>query len=164
MAVRELVSMGRIEEKYVVMNLPSSGEMDRDLKALADVWVMVEEKGLATVHFLGWNPYREHPLTPKKQTLRWTDLTDENLTELYQYLTEKKEAHLRGENEESQLIQPDEHQQQVKEVEEKAEKQTRNELIHELYETTDLTQQEIAESVGLSRSRVADILRDRAEA
>jgi DNA-binding transcriptional regulator YiaG len=164
MAVRELVSMGRIEEKYVVMNLPSSGEMDRDLKALADVWVMVEEKGLATVHFLGWNPYREHPLTPKKQTLRWTDLTDENLTELYQYLTEKKEAHLRGENEESQLIQPDEHQQQVKEVEEKAEKQTRNELIHELYETTDLTQQEIADSVGLSRSRVADILRDRAEA
>lgn len=163
MAIRELVSMGRIEEKYVVMNLPSTGEMDRDLKALADVWVMVEKKGLATVHFLGWNPYKEHPLTPKKQTLRWTDLSDPDLEELYDHLTEQKQAHLRGETEDSQFIDPDDHQQEVAQVQERAKKETRNDLIQRLYETTDMTQEEIAETVDLSRSRVADILREKPE-
>ena len=160
MAIRELVSMGRIEEKYVVMNLPSTSEMDRDLKALADVWVMVEKKGLATVHFLGWNPYQEHPLTPKKQTLQWTDITDPHLRRLYRELTEEKRAHLRGETEESKLVDQAEHQESLERAEERAEKETRDDLIQNLYETTSLTQAEIADTVDLSRSRVADICRE----
>jgi len=72
MAMRQLVSMGRIEEKYLVMNLPAAGELDRDLQALCD----------------------------------WS---------------------------------------------------TRDRIIRQLREETDLTQREIAAAVGLSRSRVASI-------
>lgn len=157
-AIRELVSMGRIEEKYVIMNLPSTGEMDRDLKTLASTWLMVEKKGQAIVHFLGYNPYREHPLTPKKQIINWTDITDPNLREVYDYLTEEKQKHLRGESSESTFVDGDEHQEQLQKVREKTETQVRNELLTELYDDLDVTQRELAESVGLSRSRLADIV------
>lgn len=157
-ALRELVSMGRVEEKYVIMNLPSTGEMDRDLKTLASVWIMVEERGQAVTHFLGYNPYKEHPLTPKKQVLNWTDITDPELQEVYNYLTEEKEKHLRGESSESTFVDQDEHQQQIQKVREETENQVRNELLSEVYHDLDVTQRELANSVGLSRSRLADIV------
>ena len=159
-AIRELVSMGRIEEKYVIMNLPSTGEMDRDLKTLASTWLMVEKKGQAIVHFLGYNPYKGHPLTPKKQIINWTDITDPNLREVYDYLTEEKQKHLRGESSESTFVDGDEHQEQLQKVREETETQVRNDLLTELYRGLDVTQKELAESVGLSRSRLADIVSD----
>lgn len=157
-AIRELVSVGRIMEKTVLMNLPNQGEMDRDLKALADVWIMVEKKGLATVHFLGWNPYKGHPLTPKKQIIRWSDISDPKLKELYDYLTDIKERHLTGELNEERLVKGKDHHSAIENAREEASIETRNELIKELYQNTELTQQDVANSVGLSRSRVADIL------
>jgi hypothetical protein len=157
-AIRELVSMGRIEEKYVIMNLPSTGEMDRDLKTLASAWLMVEERGQAIVHFLGYNPYKEHPLTPKKQILNWTDITDPDLREVYDYLTEEKEKHLRGESSESTFVDQAEHQEKIKQIKEQTRTQTRNEILTELYHDLDVTQRKLANSVGLSRSRLADIV------
>lgn len=159
-AIRELISMGRIEEKYVIMNLPSTGEMDRDLKTLASVWLMVESRGQAIVHFLGYNPYKEHPLTPKKQILNWTDITDPELREVYNYLTEEKEKHLRGESSESTFVDRDEHQEKMEKIKKETEGQVRNQVLREVYENVDVTQRELAESVGLSRSRLADIVSD----
>ena len=44
---------------------------------------------------------------------------------------------------------------------EEAERQKRNQLLRKIYtENDDMTQQKLADSVGLSRSRVADILSD----
>lgn len=159
-AIRELVSMGRIQEKYVIMNLPSTGEMDRDLKTLASVWLMVESRGQAVVHFLGYNPYKEHPLTPKKQLLNWTDITDPELREVYDYLTGEKEKHLRGESSESTFVDRDEHQDQIEKIKKQTESQVRNQVLREVYSDVDVTQKDLANSVGLSRSRLADIVSD----
>jgi hypothetical protein len=38
MMMRQLVSMGRVREKYLILNLPAASELDRDLKALCDFW------------------------------------------------------------------------------------------------------------------------------
>lgn len=158
-AIRELTSMGRIEQKYVFLNCPNMGEIDRDLKALVDVWIMVEEKGRAIVHFVGYNPYKEHALTPKVQELRWTDLTDDRLRAVYDELTAEKRAHLRGDGDTgTQMIDTDDHEQEVQQAVQRAEKETRDEYIRRLAETTDLSQEDIGDVVGLSRSRVADIL------
>jgi hypothetical protein len=155
-AIRDLVSQARVREKYVVMNLPNSGSMDRDLKTLASLWVMVEERGRATVHFLGYEPYGEHPLTPKKQTLNWTEINDPDLKDIYEYLADQKNQRLEGED-----IGEVVSESELEQIKERAATEERNQLLQEFYESDciDCTQHDLADTVGLSRSRVADILR-----
>jgi hypothetical protein len=161
-AMRELVSMGRIREKYLVLNLPASSELDRDLKALCDFWFMVQNKGTALGHHLNWNPYSEEPRTPKTETWEWSDIPEEaNLRRVYDYLTDEKLAHLRGERDESsQRIPADDVNQMVEKAKDQAATSTRNDLLCDLYDQLDVTQKELAQAVGLSRSRVADVLSD----
>ena len=159
-AMRELVSMGRIQEKYLVLNLPASSELDRDLKALCDFWFMVQNKGRALGHHLRWNPYSEQPRTPKTETWEWSDIPESSeLRDVYDYLTSEKLAHLRGERDESsQRITATEAKNMVEEAREEARTETRNELLNEVYDSLDVTQGELGDAVGLSRSRVADLL------
>lgn len=159
-AMRELVSMGRIREKYLVLNLPASSELDRDLKALCDFWFMIQSKGRALGHHLKWNPYSEEPRTPKTETWEWSDIEEgTQLRDVYDYLTDEKLAHLRGERDESsQRIPAQEVNQLVEEAKEEATTETRNDLLRSFYADLDVTQGDLAEAVGLSRSRVADIV------
>lgn len=159
-AMRELVSMGRIREKYLVLNLPASSELDRDLKALCDFWYMVKYKGRAIGHHLNWNPYSEEPRTPQTEPLEWSDIPEgTELRDVYDYLTREKLAHLRGDRgESSQHIPASEVQDQLEEERDRAEIETRDQLVREFYSELDVTQREIAEAVDLSRSRVASIL------
>ena len=154
--------MGRIREKYLVLNLPASSELDRDLKALCDFWFMIQSKGTALGHFLRWNPYSEEPRTPKTETWEWSDIDkDDPVRDVYDYLTDEKLAHLRGERDESsQRISASEAQSMIEEARSEAETETRNELLRSFYSDLELTQEDLAEAVGLSRSRVADILTD----
>ena len=160
--MRELVSMGRIREKYLILNLPASSELDRDLKALCDFWFMITAKGRALGHHLRWNPYAEEPRTPKTEPWEWTDIAeDDPLRDIYDYLTEEKMAHLRGEREASnQRIPAQEVGDMIEEAREEASTETRNELLRTFYDRLDVTQAELADGVDLSRSRVADILTD----
>jgi hypothetical protein len=153
MAIRKLASMGREPlQKFVVINLPNSMELDRDLKALCTVWIMVTEKGHAAVHFLGMNKYRNKVLTPKKHGLGWTAIDDPQLKEVSEYLAERKREILKDGSE--GYVDPEELDQAV----DRAKTDTRNELLGSIYAETDVTQQDLANAVGLSRSRVADIL------
>jgi hypothetical protein len=159
-AMRELVSMGRIREKYLVLNLPASSELDRDLKALCDFWFMITAKGRAIGHHLRWNPYQEAPRTPKTETWEWSDIDpDDPVRDIYDHLTDEKMAHLRGERDgSSQRVPASDAREMVEQAKEEASTETRNELLREFYDQLDLTQSDLAEGVGLSRSRVADIL------
>jgi hypothetical protein len=158
-AVRELVSMGRVEQKYVLFNLPASSAIDRDLKKLCDVWIMVTELGEAVVHFLPYQPYAEKSLNPRVSKMAWTEITDPDLQSIYDDLTKRKREYLRGDETDSGLIEADQLHDQLESAQEEAEMETRNDLVESIYETSDITQAELAEAVGLSRSRIADILR-----
>jgi hypothetical protein len=161
-AMRELVSMGRIREKYLILNLPASSELDRDLKALCDFWFMITAKGRAIGHHLRWNPYSEEPRTPKTEAWEWSDIDPDNpIRDLYDYLTEEKIAHLRGDRDNSsQRIPASEVGEMIKKAKDEASTETRNELLRTFYDRLDLTQADLADGVDLSRSRVADILSD----
>lgn len=161
-AMRELVSMGRIREKYLVMNLPASSELDRDLKALCNFWFVVHSKGKALGHHLNWNEYAEEPRTPQTDYWHWDDIPDDHdLREVYDYLHEQKLAHLRGETEASnQRLSPKEVQQKIKIAKQEASTDTRDQLLQEVYTNTELSQRELGEAVGLSRSRIGQILRE----
>jgi hypothetical protein len=153
MAIRKLASMGREPlQKFVVINLPNSMELDRDLKALCTAWVMVTQKGHAAVHFLGMNKYRNKVLTPKKHGLKWSALSDPQLQEVSDYLAERKREIL--EDGDEGYVDPE----QVDQAVSQAKKETRNELLENIYTETSVTQSDLANAVGLSRSRVADLL------
>jgi hypothetical protein len=161
MAMRELISMGRIKEKYIVLNLPASSELDRDLKALCSWWMLVAEKGLAKSHPLNWNPYSEEPRTPRMDdSWTWDDIPqDHELRDVYEYLTKEKERHLAGEVESSsQRLSASEVDSMLEDAKSEVKTSTRNELLTTIYKQTTLTQKELAQSVGLSRSRLADIV------
>lgn len=162
-AFRQLVSMGRIEEKYVVANLPNSGQMDRDLKALADVWIIVTERGAAKCNILGYNPWGEHPTVAADHPYSWSDLPpDHQLRAVYEELTAEKRRRLRGQGGDEALLPESEVAERVDRARTETETEIRNQFIRELYAGSDMTQQDIADldSVGLSRSRVADICRN----
>jgi len=164
MMMRQLVSMGRVREKYLVMNLPASSELDRDLKALCDFWFLVNRKGKAQGHKLGFNPYRGKVLTPKTEVWKWRDIPEEHpLRDVYEHLNERKMAHLRGESGSgSQYVRQDSHLSSIAETQRETERETKRELLTEIYRNSDLTQRELAESIGISRSYLADIVTDSA--
>jgi predicted XRE-type DNA-binding protein len=159
-AIRDVISQGRIEEKYAVFSLPASGVLDTDLKSLFDVWILVQRRGKGMVHYCNYNPYGQHPLYSKKENIEWKDLdvipwkvedvveVHNRLSSVYEHLTEDKKRNLRGE----------EKNEEEEEVPEEVRKEARNKVIQELYENSDMTQREVANSVGLSRSHVANLL------
>lgn len=163
--VRELVSMGRIEEKYVVLNLPASAELDRDLKALCDLWVLVQRKGQALVHTLPYQPYHSKELTKKIQTIEWSDIRGTHeIRHVYRSLTEKKRAHLRGEGQES-FIPASEVDRIVDQKVAEAEREQRDELLRAFFHgSEDLTRKDVYDAVestvDLSYERVREIINE----
>ena len=151
-AIRDVISQGRILEKYIVFTAPASGVIDTDLKSLFDVWILVKRRGEALVHECDYNPYGQHPLFRKKESIGWSDLESERLKEVYDGLSEVKERRLDGDEE---AYEEAEHRSDLRE---QVETEVRNGLIRDIYGYDKMSQKEIAEAVGLSRSRVADIV------
>lgn len=161
-ALREIMSMGRVEEKYVVINTPIRGFIDTDLQKLADVWMTVARKGLVLVHHLEWEPYSENLLTKKKQWLYFDDIEKgTDLRDVYNYLTKEKRKHIAGEDGEK-FVPQEKHQKVVEKVKEKAQRTTRDELLQNLYKhpakPDGLTQQYLADCVGLTQAGVSSIM------
>lgn len=156
-SIRDLVSTGRIMEKYLVLNAPADHLVDTDLKSLVDVWILVERRGFAHVYRMDWNPHEGHPLTHKMGTVTWEPIPQSHdLYNIYEVLAEEKESHLLGEAEDS-YIEREEAEKMVK----KARKETRTEIRDELIRSMSehgLTQSDIGSVVELSQARVSEIL------
>jgi hypothetical protein len=161
-ALRKIVGMGRVEQKYLVLTAPGVNQVDRDIRNMCDVWVFVRSLGEAQMFRVNYNPFGDHEVTSDWGTLRWSGDLPGVLGDTYDDLTARKKRRLRGDGDDGEGYVPaSEVAESVEEARESAERQTRDELLREIYQSNDdMTQQELAESVGLSRSRVADILSD----
>lgn len=156
-AIRELVSMGRIMEKYLVLNAPADHLVDKDLKSLVDVWVLVERRGFANVYRMDWSPHQGHELTHKMGTLEWDPIPkDTHLYDIYEYISEEKDKRLRGEEGDG-YIERDEAKSMVEKAKKNKEKQTRDELIEKMV-NHGISQTNTAEIVGISQSAVSQIV------
>jgi len=161
-AVRRIVGMGRVEQKYLFLTAPGVHQVDSDIRAMCDVWVFVRELGEAQMFRVRYNPFGNHELTDDWGTLNWSGDLPGQLGRVYNELTEEKRRRLRGKGENGEgYLEVDEAEERAEEAAQRAERQTRDELLREVYENSDdMTQAELADAVGLSRSRVADILSD----
>lgn len=161
-AIRELVSMGRVMEKYLVLNAPGDHLIDNDLKSLVDVWVLVERRGFANVYRMDWSPHHGHELTRHMGTLEW-DAIDygTDLHSVYQAISKEKDARLRGDDDHGDsYVRRKEAEEMVEKAKEEVRMETRNDIIESMVESG-LTQTKTADIVGLSPSAVSKIMTQR---
>lgn len=164
-ALREILSMGRVEEKYVIINTPLKEFIDKDLQKLADVWISMTKKGEGLVHFYDWQPYAGKLLTPQKQWITFEDIpTDHELREVYHYLTRDKRSKIRGDDGEG-FIPVSEHQEKLKKAKQETRKDTRDELIREIMrhpeiQETDVSQRMVGEAIDVSQTTISNILQE----
>lgn len=162
-ALREVMSMARVEEKYVIINAPTRWFIDKDLQKLADVWISMVRKGLAIVHELKWEPYSQQLLTPQKQWIEFEDVpTNTELRDVYNRLTREKRDAIDGDGGGTEYISVEEHEEQVEKKLEKARRQARNEAIQSIYnhpeaQAKGITQKIIGEAVDLTPQQISNI-------
>lgn len=148
-----LWAMMRYREVYSLTTLPSASMLDKRLKELADLYIVVVERGVAVVYQTKVDDTEGENYLRRLHRLRWQPLDDDPD---YQALTEKKVERMKnyGENyaygDDEEDIDPDQ-------VRREAEKEKRDELIHSM-DAHGYLQKEIAEVVDLDRSTVSRIL------
>ncbi len=159
-ALRQIVGMGRVEQKYLLLTAPGVHQLDKDIRNMCDVWVFVRQLGTAQMYRIRYNPFDNHELTDDWGTLTWDGYLPPDLKAAYDGLTAEKRRRLRGQGEDGEgYVDAEAADERAAEAAEAAERQTRDELLRQIYSNTDdMTQQKLADAVGLSRSRVADVL------
>jgi len=159
-ALRKIVGMGRVEQKYLVLTAPGANQIDKDIRNMCDVWIFVTRVGRGQMFRVRYNPFGDHELTDDWGTLRWNPELDDDLQAVYDDLTAEKKRRLRGEDGDGVgYVEASEVEESAERAAEEAERQTRDEVLREIYRNSDdMTQQKLADAVGLSRSRIADIV------
>lgn len=162
-ALRAIIGMGRVEQKYLFLTAPGVHMVDKDIRSMCDLWILTRELGEAQMFRVKWNPFAGHEQTHDWGTLTWPGDLPGGLEDTYDYLTREKRRRLRGEDDDGKgYVDAAEAAQNAQQAAEDARQEKRDELLQEMYENAeDMTQQELADAVGLSRSRVADILSDK---
>lgn len=161
-ALREIMSMGRVQEKYVVVNVPIKKFVDKDILKLCDVWISMTRRGRGLVHHLKWEPYSEELLNERKQWIEFDDIErGTQLREVYNKLSREKNKRIDGE-EGRKFVPKEEHEQQLQQERKQARKDQRDEDIQGIYghPDTDVTQQVVADAVGVSQKTVSNVTRE----
>lgn len=164
-ALREILSMGRMKQKYLVVNAPLRGFIDSDIQKLADVWIGIWRKGLGLVHFYDYETYSGNNLTPKTQWLPFDDIeTNTRLKDIYHRVDREKKKRIDGEGGSGYIATP-EHEDILRKEREQARREQRNEVIrailtNESVQDKGITQAEVADAVGLSQPQIGNILRE----
>jgi hypothetical protein len=159
-ALRKIVGLARVEQKYCLYTSPGVNQIDRDIRNMCDVWIFVRELGEAQMFRVQYNPFENHELTHNWGTLKWGPELPGQLQHTYNELTAEKRRRLRGEGDDGEgYVEASKVEEQVEEKVKDTRRQTRDDMINNIYNnSSDITQAELADAVGLSRSRVADIL------
>lgn len=177
-ALRQILSIGRVKEKYFIVNLPDLDMLDPEVRKLLDVWVLMLDKGVGLVHFLGQNPYsnKSQILKHQKGIIQFNDIQDgTRLRDVYDHLTEEKLQHMDGDEGEQFVPQAD-HEEALRQAREQARQDMRDELIRDIYtELSDLpdrdlstvqrfngiSQSMLAGALDLSQQQISNIVNDR---
>jgi len=175
-ALREIMSIGRVEEKYLLVTMPDKDMLDKDLYKLFDVWISMVEKGRGVVHFLKRNPYANgnNINTEKVGAVGFQDVTKGTpLREVYNHLTGQKRSHMDGERAED-YVPRSEVDDMLVEARQETRQETRDELVRDIYDRlgdlddddldtitrySGVSQRLIGEAIGLSQPQIGNIVR-----
>lgn len=142
----QLVAMGRIEEKYLVINAPSTTGIDKSLREMADLWALVEAIGRARIYRFRVNPFQGSIWQDSIAELHWSDIgAESSLYDVYQHLTEEKHQHMTGTDDE--FVRASEVQDQVETAVTETQREVRNQLIQQLADDDRFTYSDIADAL-----------------
>lgn len=145
----------RYREIYSLTTLPSASMLDKRLKELADLYIVVVERGVAVAYQTKVDDTEGENYLRRMHRIRWQPLDDDPE---YQKLTEKKAERMEN-YADNYAYGDDEDKVDPDQVRHEAEMEQRNELIEQMSELN-YTQKEIAEVVELDRSTVSRILNE----
>lgn len=164
-ALREIISMGRVEQKYLVVNTPIKSFIDKDIRKMADVWITMVRRGLGLVHEFRWEPYSETLLTPRQQWIEFEDIPKNTpLRNVYNRLTREKKERIRGEGGDG-FIERSEHNSILEKELGKKEREVRNDILQRIcgsdkFKGSKITHQDVADKLGLSQGYVSKIVNE----
>jgi hypothetical protein len=163
----KIVSMARIEEKYVFFNMPASSHIDKNLLDLADFWILVQKRGRARVYRLKGNPFEGKTYPSPTQILTWNaDLGPAHVKRTFRALTEEKKEHLDGEGEQSTTFVTEAEAREAREkAVDQARAEVRDQIIARLLAHPDtaaaLNQTQIGNiALNMSQSHVSNVKSD----
>jgi hypothetical protein len=159
-ALREIMSMGRVEEKYVIANVPIKSFVDKDILNLCSVWISMTRKGQGLVHNLKWEPYSEQLYPEQQQWLNFEDIKKgTQLREVYNKLTREKRKRISGDDG-SGFVAKEEHKEEIQQQRKEARKETRDEFVASVYQHPgiDVSQSDLGDAVGVSQKTVSNIM------
>ena len=159
-AMRKIVGMGRVEQKYLIMTAPGVHQIDKDIRNMCDVWIFVRQLGEAAMFRVKYNPFRNQERTKGWGTIEWPGELPGQLQAIYDDMTAEKRRRLRGEGDNGDGYVPaDEVEKSIESARKEAHQQARNETLRDIYRNHDeLTQQELADAIGLARGTIANIV------
>jgi hypothetical protein len=159
-AMRQIIGMGRVEQKYLCLTSPGVHQIDKDIRNMCDAWIFVRELGEAQMFRVKYNPLGDHELTHDWGTITWSAELPGQLSTTYDELTKEKRRRLRGNGDNGEgYVDAAEAAESAEKAAEKAERQKRDELLAQIYDNSDdMTQKDLADAVGLTRSRIGDII------
>ena len=158
----KILSMARVEEKYLVLNLPAANHIDKNILDLADYWILVRRKGKALVYKIKNNPFRGRSYPKRVNTLSWGDISGNH--PVYRSLSTQKQAHLNDPSKAggSGYITLDEHEEMLEREKRKALREQRDEYIrgllrHHKIGRGPVTQTALAEALDISQSHISSV-------
>jgi hypothetical protein len=157
-AMRDIITMGRVEEKYLIMNAPAGAQIDSDLRELFDVVIFVQQLGVALVHFVKRKPYSGGMYLDDVQEIQWDTISDPDLNDVYRKLTEEKKRKMRGDGED--FVPKNEVDERVKKAKKNARMEKRDELAASLQNDCGLPATEIEDAFGVKAERLRQLARD----
>jgi len=143
-----------------VATLPSTSMLDKRMLQLADYWILVKSRGLAQPYKINVNDFTgvvSRDSLPGEEHIRFPDLRDGDTDK--QYLDQIKDDKVKGD--EMASIPMPEHREAISNAKDETSKETRDEIITDLYNHTELTYKEIGAipSIDLRKARVGEIVR-----
>jgi len=154
----------RYRQVFSILTAPSKSWIDKRLGSdAADFWIEALQtdsgriKGEAKVYNLVSNEHYEVDYTKRIEFFAWPNLDGH---EEFEKLDERKRALLEHRESESgaKYVKQDEVKKKINQATAEAKKSKRNKIINELGNVEALSQQQIASAVGLSKTRVNQIL------
>lgn len=141
-------------EVSTICTFPSMRMVDVRLLELADIRINVLQRGVAVANRVKIGDYDGEVSEVPLHRIRWEPLDHDPD---YQTLTDKKTERMENAAERLYYLQSDEDQEDTPDPDE-VRRETRNEIIRNIYEENGLTQKEIADAVDLDRSTVSKIV------
>lgn len=154
--MNEKISMGRVGEKYSVWTFPDLQQIDKQVRKLAHVWVLVTALGKARVYELSQDPFKNKVYTTPLCKLTWDALPESD--PVYSRLNQQKWDSLTDSGD--QHIPISEHREEVEKAKTDARREKRDEFIREAYGEDLLSQKELAEICDVHQSTISRIVRE----